>query len=347
MLINNNITYSYLSMQEILTGYEKYDESGSNISIAMSIEEIEVSMRDRDPEKYGDFDEVLAKVELTLRLMRIPEYKKRARLFDLVYHAMRFIDDVVDGDTKPPLPLSDRKSLVESIMFADISEIRNPLYREMILEIQEIWKNLWVYDEMMKGISQIIISMKFDLDRIMDTDKVRSRDDLEENFHKMDIIGTIAGTAIIFWIDPRESIPLITPLWEACRVMYNLRDFWEDIVADLINIPRESLDIFGISMSDIDSVKESGKQIDYAKLPESIKQWMRSEIQKIDELLDTHQKNMEQNIRFSDNKKILQWYRNLILKKLVFPKTYTNEIFERIPRILEDIWSENLQLHNF
>jgi len=129
-------------MPDILTGYEIYEKDSDKIHIPMSIDHIEVCMRDRDPEKYGDFDKVLAQVELTLKLMCIPEYKKRARLFDLVYHAMRFIDDVVDGDTNPPLSLENRTSLVHSVIQPNIDEIKNPLYREMMSEIQKISQEL-------------------------------------------------------------------------------------------------------------------------------------------------------------------------------------------------------------
>jgi hypothetical protein len=40
--------------------------------------------------------------------------------------------------------------------------------------------------------------MKFDVDRIVDENKERTRDDLGANFHKMDIIGTEYGTAVMF-----------------------------------------------------------------------------------------------------------------------------------------------------
>jgi len=51
---------------------------------------------------------------------------------------------------------------------------------------------------MSEAISQIVVSMNYDLMRIMDENKFRSGDDLHENFHMMDVIGTISGTAIIF-----------------------------------------------------------------------------------------------------------------------------------------------------
>jgi len=67
--------------------------------------------------------------------------------------------------------------------------------------------------------------------------------------------------------------------------MYNLRDFGEDICADLINIPLEDIQDFRIYDEYFEQIKEQGKNIDYNELPDSIKKWMRKEIRKIDMLL--------------------------------------------------------------
>jgi hypothetical protein len=48
--------------------------------------------------------------------MRVPDREIRVELFKCVYFAMRLVDDVVDGDTIPPLPLQERKILLESIL---------------------------------------------------------------------------------------------------------------------------------------------------------------------------------------------------------------------------------------
>jgi phytoene/squalene synthetase len=39
--------------------------------------------------------------------------------------------------------------------------------------------------------------------------------------------------------------------------MYNLRDFGEDIIADLINIPKQELERFEISDEDLQQVRSA------------------------------------------------------------------------------------------
>ncbi len=328
-------------MSEILTGYEMYEESHA-IDIDASIQAIQDAMFSRNPEKYGDFLKTLKLVRLTFITMRLPHVDTRVELFKCVYYAMRLLDDVIDGDTIPPLTLEKRQALLDSILTWSIENIANPLYKTLSIKISELSQRLWKEEEMQTATLEIIQSMKFDLERIVSEDKIRARQDLEKNFHMMDIRGTIVGTAIIFWIRLNSIVKQITPLWKSCRIMYNLRDFWEDILAELINIPKEDLEIFGITKTDIEQIKrevrETNKKISYENLPESIKKWFLSEMKTLQKLMKQHEINMRENCEFEDtNNPILIWLRNLILKKIVFPKAYSNEISKRIPKIAKII----------
>lgn len=40
----------------------------------------------------------------------------RVELFRCMYYAMRLVDDIVDGDTIPPLLLEQRKKIMDSIL---------------------------------------------------------------------------------------------------------------------------------------------------------------------------------------------------------------------------------------
>jgi len=324
-------------MSSILTWYEISDQH-NNLDIDQSIQSIQDHMYQRNPEKYGDFLSTLGKIESVLRLMMIPNKDIRVELFKYVYYAMRLVDDIVDGDTNPPLSLDERKEFMQSIIWENKTDIRNSLYEELNNKIVELSRNLGLEKEMSWAINEILLSMNYDLLRIIDDTKIRSKEDLKRNFHSMDIIWTIVGTCIIFGIQPYKAIELIMPLGEACRIMYNLRDFWEDIEAGLINIPKEDLSEFWITKEELLSVKENGKNVDFKGLPSSIKSWFHSEIQKIEILLEQHDKNMKENCDFSDQPSLmLNWWRNMVLKKVIFPKTYINEIKERIPHILEQI----------
>jgi len=301
-------------MTDILTWYESINDEV--VDIDASIQKIQDSMFTRNPEKYGDFLKKLWKIDTALKIMMIPGRETRVELFKCVYYAMRLIDDVVDWDTVPPLPLDQRKELLDSILNGDIQSVKNPLYKALTIKIQELSAKIGMQKQMTQATHEIIISMNYDLDRIIDDNKTRKADDLHENFHKMDITGTIVWTAIIFWIDPRNAVQLISPLWEASRIMYNLRDFGEDIIADLINIPEEELEKFSITPEDLDLVRTVEKDLKFSELPQSIKKWFCSEIEKIWELLSNHTVNMQQECDFIDSPYWLtKKLRNIFLKK--------------------------------
>jgi len=327
-------------MAEVLTWYEIYEDGHIHdvLDLDKSIQAIQDSMFERNPWKYGDFLKKLWKVDTALKIMCIPDRETRVELFKCVYFAMRLIDDVVDGDTNTPLSLEKRKAVLESILDWDVEKINNPLYKALAIKIAELSTILGKGEQMSEAISDIIVSMNYDLLRIMDEEKVRESEDLHENFHRMDITWTIVWTAIVFWIDPRNAVNLISPLWEACRIMYNLRDFGEDIIADLINIPKEELKNYWISTEDLNTVKRAGKDIEFSELPQSIKNWFHSEIWKIWELLSNYSENMKDDCEFIDNPNwLLGKFRNFFLKRVIFPKTYINEINERIPSILQQV----------
>ena len=77
---------------------------------------IQDAMFQRNQKKYGDFLKTLEKIGIALQYMRITDVPTRVELFKCVYYAMRFVDDVVDGDTNLPLSLEDRKTLLDSIL---------------------------------------------------------------------------------------------------------------------------------------------------------------------------------------------------------------------------------------
>ncbi|MCD5374937.1 squalene/phytoene synthase family protein [Candidatus Gracilibacteria bacterium] len=326
-----------MEMNEILTGHEKYIDG--KIDIDTSTQSIQDAMYSRDPEKYGDFLKTLGKVETALKAMLITKHKVRVELFHCVYYAMRLIDDVVDGDTVPPLSLEERRKLLDAIIQGSTNRIPNPLYKDLSLKIKSLSAQLGKESEMAEAIRQIIVSMKFDLDRIMDSEKTRSINDLQENFHKMDIIGTIAGTAIIFGIDPENATDLLAPLGEATRIIYNLEDFGDDVSKDLINIPIEDLKRFSISQEDIDDVKQAGKALKIEMLPKSIKEWFFHELDKIDRLMQQHTTKMQQRIKFSGLADIplSAWRSGYVMKQRVLPETYEREVLTEAAKIKETL----------
>jgi hypothetical protein len=161
----------------------------------------------------------------------------------------------------------------------------------------------------------------------MDNKRVRKKSELDKNFHKMDIDWTIYWTAIIFWLNPKSAISKLDSIWEATRKAYNLNDLTEDIKEWLINISEEDLLQFWISEDDLEKIK-------LWKIPRNIENWIDSEIDKINNLLKNYNNKFGlfsilswKGIELEDNSSYFKnLVYNLILKYIVLPKWYVNEI---------------------
>ncbi len=329
-------------MSEILTGHEYYSEN-REIDIDASMQSIQDAMFARNPEKYGNFLGTIKKINLALKIMGIPMSEIRVELFRCMYYAMRLVDDIVDGDTIPPLPLEKRKEIMDSILSWDIQNIKNPLYKALAIQIQDLASQIDLEEEMSQASLDILQSMNFDLTRIIDTQNgtgIRTEEALKLNFHKMDIIWTIRGTAIIFWIETESAIELLEDLWEACRVIYNLTDFISDIREWILNIAQEDIQKLWISQEDLDMVKQEWFEL--SQLPKSIKVWFYQEIWKYEEQMSRYYWDIQKWLEFQDwntiKWRILHVWRNLLMRKVILPKTYIQDNDSRVRNILAGIF---------
>lgn len=274
----------------------------------------------RKPEKYWEFLKQLEKTELVLKIMNVPEYKKRVQLLRYMYYGLRLLDDICDGDTITDFSLEDRKRIIEWKYWIG-------LYDLLMSEVQKIAHELWLSQEIQYSINEIVWSMRFDVDRIIDSHKERKRNDLEKNFHKMDIIWTVYGTAIIFWLIPESTINQLEGLWIATRISFNINDLQEDVVEWLINISIEEMHEYWISKNDLEKLKEW-------EITEHVWLWIQSEISKIQDILSEYNKNYSfMSIvwwnwieLFYSTKYFRKVFNNLLLKYLVLPKWYIQEI---------------------
>jgi len=310
----------------------------NQIDIDKSIQSIQDAMTLRNPSKYWDFLKTLDSIKLALRLLGLSKVDIRVELFRCVYYAMRLIDDVIDGDTVPPLEHKDRKTLVDSILSWNIENIKNSLYKELAQRIQSLSSELWYEQQMNESMLEILESMKFDLNRIMDEDdKTRTQLDLATNFHSMDIDGTIAWTAIIFWVDIESAINGLNDLWEACRIVYNLDDFVDDVKEGLINIWREDLDRFNITAYDLEIVASQNFAPEH--MPTSIIAWFEKEVRNYFNRMEVFKAKSIQWLKFEDKRDvILRGFRNLLMNRIILPKTYVDNNEQRIRKIIIKYW---------
>jgi hypothetical protein len=252
--------------------------------------------------------------------MGVPEYEKRIELLKYMYYALRLLDDICDWDTLINFTLEQRKKVIEWKFWVW-------LYDLLINKVKKVSWELWVLDWIQYSIDEIVWSIEFDVDRMMDSNKYRTKEELENNFHKMDIDWTIFWTAIIFWLNPLDSIKKLWWLWETTRISYNIKDLQDDISKKLINIPIEDLKKYWINNECLDKLKNWD-------ISNNIKKWIEWEINEIKVLLDDYNKkfsllslvkNWGIDLSFSTNY-FRKLFNNLLLKYIVLPKWYINWI---------------------
>lgn len=312
------------------TWYEIFNKNW-DIDLEKSMANIQSILTKRNPKKYENFLKSLNKTKVLFWLAWLKNIKERVQLIKYVYYAMRLVDDICDWDTPKKLEPEEKLSVIE-ISKSSRNEKSEKLWllEKMLSEITRLSQLLWIEEDLESAILEIVLSISFDVDRILDWWKIISQDDLDKNFHKMDIEWTIWGTAIIFWLDLEKTKALLRELWDATRIWYTLEDLKDDINAWIINIPLEDMESFWITREELD---------DFAKkwsISEWLKKWLKRQIEKIDELLATYERKIkEQSFEYIEN--VRKWFYNWLLKNKVLTK-YIDETLQTRGKILALIW---------
>lgn len=310
--------------------YEVYKFSWE-IDIEWSINRIQKLLSKRRPEKYEKFLKNLNKIKILLKIAWVPDVENRVKLMKYIYYAMRLLDDSFDWDT--PIILDDTsKRRLASFSLGDSEADENQLFSALMLEITRLSNLLWIFEQVNFSLRQIITSLVFDVDRILDWKHIVLKSDLSENFHKMDIEGTIWGTALVFWIDVSQTIELLRELWDATRIWYTLEDLSSDINSWIINIPKEDFEEFSIELAEL---------YDFANLwiiSGWLRNWLLAQIHEIDRLLWMHfQKINQKNIDVTYSPKWWWTYRvklyNMLLKRKTL-KWYIDETLQTRQKVM-------------
>ncbi len=288
-----------MNLPFLTTWYEKYTENNS-IDLDSSMQYMFEKVGERDP-SYKNFLEKLEKLKTLFSLVRLPDREKRLGLLKYIYYAMRLIDDICDGDTPINIDIEVRREYISQIVKGNIPD---DLLWDFLKKIQILSQELGIEQEVKDGMQKIIQSIQFDIERIVDPDKLRNEESLQENFHRMDIDGSINLTSLIFGLNVEMSHELTKELWEASRIWYTLMDFREDMVEWLINIPKEDFQKYKISLKEIEIFKTDWT------LSEWMKKWLRVKVCEAHQMLKIYQKKRE---TFSID---LSYTKNWFLKKL-------------------------------
>jgi phytoene/squalene synthetase len=86
---------------------------------------------------------------------------------------------------------------------------------------------------------------------------------------------------MVFGDDPKKA-ELLMPLGRAVRRFYTLRDYEADIAAGFVNVPRESIDAYGITGEDLPN-----------RFSAPVRAWFHEEASSDLQLLDEHKRVMK------------------------------------------------------
>ena len=186
-----------------------------------------------------------------IRMLEIAPYflcdMTRGRLLQAVNVGMRILDDIADDDRPAPIGTTPIEYLESKQAF-----IRNPQGPKDELD--------YLFTYCYQLADQAGLNIARELDAFFDyflfdarrykTWQIFTRAELEQAYDACDITGTIRGSLMVFGENPQKE-DLLMPLGKATRKHYTLRDYEEDIKKGFVNIPKESIDGYGITVSDL------------------------------------------------------------------------------------------------
>lgn len=205
----------------------------------------------------------------------------RGELLESYYALMRYVDDIVDGDSLLPESCKSREEYVEQrIQFASNpnspADLADYLMLHSFLLTEQLGFNIF------QETQDILGSLLFDARRV-GKNLIFPATELWHHFYLLDIRGTVRATLKLFREDP-DTHTLLEPLGNASRIYYNLRDYEEDIKAGYINISQEDCERYEINPVDLDSVSSNGVQ-----------EWFREQADEGLRLITRHKQIMREN----------------------------------------------------
>lgn len=173
--------------------------------------------------------------------------RTRGYLLQSVNVGMRVLDDIADGDRLPPPGISAVEYLEAKRDF-----INNPESPKD--EVDGIFTYCYQLADraglnINRELDAFFEYFLFDAKR-RGKQQVFKRKELDRAYDACDITGTIRGSLMVFGDDP-EKAELLTPLGRATRKFYTLRDHEEDTRAGFVNIPSETMAMFGVTLDDL------------------------------------------------------------------------------------------------
>ena len=203
----------------------------------------------------------------------------RGQFLENYYIAMRYVDDIADGD----IPVPSGSASAEEYIGKKLNYLKSG--SEPVDDCEKLLslcaKLAKAFDSDFTGETEDILgSLQFDAKR-KGTHGIFSEEELKHHFFTLDIRGGIKSTLKIFNESP-SNYEILQPLGEADRIYYNLRDFKEDVKAGLINISTEDCARLNITPE----VLKSGQYADNA----GVQTWFKEQAAQGLALIDEYHK---------------------------------------------------------
>ncbi len=219
-----------------------------------------------------------------LRWLRVFRYisfmPQRGEFLESYYTLMRYIDDIVDGDTILPEGYSNAADFVlDKIAFSRV--LKNPKDEVDYLMLYCYQVANQFGESFQQETEDILNSLLFDANRF-GRNIFFPEEELMHHFHLLDVRGTIKGMLKIYNEDP-EKYHFLSPLGIATRIHYDLQDFRADVDAGYINISEEDCIRFEIKMADI--LEDDSP---------AVRKWFIKQAEKGLELLEEHKRLLPQ-----------------------------------------------------
>ncbi len=214
---------------------------------------------------------------------RLSRSSFKGQFLENYYIAMRYIDDIADGDAPIPSGYRDGEQYI-SKKLEYISSGAPPAddCENLLALCFKLAKEFGA--DFIQETDDILRSLQFD-GRRRGKYQVFPEQELEAHFFELDIRGGIRGTLKVFGESP-EHDEILRPLGEADRIYYNLRDFKEDTAVGLINVPAEDCARLGITAD----LLKSGQYADH----EGLRTWFREQANKGLALIEAYHKKREE-----------------------------------------------------
>ncbi|MCD5380399.1 hypothetical protein LR004_00575 [Candidatus Gracilibacteria bacterium] len=243
---------------------------------------------ERDYEKYIIIVNAYKKIGLLINFLSLNNPDLQETLFQNINFKGRGEDDIFDKDLLVDISDEERLELYKNFLEGNYEQV--PYIELLAKEIRKISKILGKEQEIEEVLKKIVETVTFDFKRSIGEEKYLSKNELEENFYKLDIEGTIGGMAIILDFDYNDTIKKLEPLGIASRIAYNLQDLTDDIRKNLCTITKENITIFGITEDDIEYISGFDKIWDVDNIPKSIQNYINDQINNIQLQLNNHNK---------------------------------------------------------